>query len=85
MPSRGARSPSKIAHEAPRRSPAAMANMRTDMLRGADEMERGAVDMRKGAATMREEARKLRNPAYRAEQIRKARLAVTSMCRPTRN
>lgn len=43
----------------------ALADARSEMLRGADEMERGAVEMREGAAKMREEARKLRDPAYR--------------------
>jgi hypothetical protein len=52
---------------------ASMSGMREGMLRGAEGMERGAIAMREGAAKMREEARKLHDPAYRAEQIRKAR------------
>ena len=67
-----ARDAQEMAARAQAEAAKAMAAARVDMLRGADDMERGAIDMRKGAATMREEARKLRNPAYRAEQIRKA-------------
>ena len=67
-----ARDAKQIAERARAEVAVHMANMRSDMLRGAEDMERGAIDMRKGAADMRREARRLRDPAYRAEQIRKA-------------
>lgn len=44
----------------------AMALARVEMRQGADEMDRGADEMR-------EEGRRLRDPAYRAEQIERAR------------
>jgi hypothetical protein len=43
------------------------------MAKGADGMERGADGMVRGARTMEQEADKLRNPAYREEQIARAR------------